>query len=61
MSVEILLPTVVVVAGINGAGKSTAAEALLTEFGIDTYLDADAFARPGDPGAGCPCNGRRSG
>jgi predicted ABC-type ATPase len=43
--VEILSPTVVVIAGINGAGKSTAAETLLMEFGIDTYLDADAFAR----------------
>ncbi|HEX2206668.1 MAG TPA: AAA family ATPase [Longimicrobium sp.] len=42
---EILFPTVVVIAGFNGAGKSTAAEALLPEFGIDTYLDADAFAR----------------
>lgn len=42
---EILSPTVVVIAGINGAGKSTAAEPLLQEFGIGTYLDADAFAR----------------
>lgn len=42
---EILSPTVVVIGGINGAGKSTAAESLLVEFGIDTYLDADAFAR----------------
>lgn len=42
---EVLSPTVVVIAGINGAGKSTAAESLLVEFGIDTYLDADAFAR----------------
>lgn len=42
---EVLSPTVIVLAGINGAGKSTAAEALLVEFGIDTYLDADAFAR----------------
>jgi predicted ABC-type ATPase len=43
--VEILSPTVVVIAGINGAGKSTAAESLLAEFGVDVYLDADAFAR----------------
>jgi predicted ABC-type ATPase len=43
--VETLSPTVVVLAGINGAGKSTAAESLLPELGIDTYLDADAFAR----------------
>lgn len=42
---EILLPTAVVIAGIDGAGKSTAARALLSEFGIDTYLDAEAFAR----------------
>jgi predicted ABC-type ATPase len=49
--VEIITPAVVVVAGINGAGKSTAAEALLSEFGIDTYLDAGAYARAvgGDP------------
>jgi predicted ABC-type ATPase len=42
---EIQPPTVVVIAGINGAGKSTAAASLLPEFGIDTYLDADEFAR----------------
>lgn len=42
---EILSPTVVVIAGINGAGKSTAADSLLLEFGVDTYLDADVFAR----------------
>lgn len=42
---ETLSPTVVVIAGINGAGKSTAAQALLPELGVDTYLDADAFAR----------------
>jgi thymidylate kinase len=44
-NVEILLPTAVVIAGIDGAGKSTAARALLSEFGIDTYLDAEVFAR----------------
>lgn len=41
---EILSPTVVVVAGIDGAGRSTAAQALLPALGIDRYLDADAFA-----------------
>lgn len=38
-------PRVVVIAGINGAGKSTAAPFLLDEFQIGTYLDADAIAR----------------
>lgn len=38
-------PRVVIIAGINGAGKTTAAESLLPRFGIDTYLDADAMAR----------------
>lgn len=38
-------PRVVVIAGINGAGKSTAAPFLLEEFAIGTYLDADAIAR----------------
>jgi predicted ABC-type ATPase len=38
-------PRVVVIAGINGAGKSTAAPFLLQEFQIGTYLDADAIAR----------------
>lgn len=42
---EILRPLVVVIAGINGAGKSTAAASLLAEFAIDIYLDADVFAR----------------
>lgn len=42
---EIRRPRVVIVAGIDGAGKSTAARALLTEFGIDTCLDAEAFVR----------------
>ena len=48
---EVIRPTVVVVAGINGAGKSTAAGALLSEFGNDTYLDPGSFARAvgGDP------------
>lgn len=39
------LPRVVIIAGINGAGKTTAAPHLLAEFGISTYLDADAIAR----------------
>jgi predicted ABC-type ATPase len=45
-------PRVVIIAGINGAGKSTAAPRLLEEFGIRTYLDADAIARElaEDPG-----------
>lgn len=38
-------PTVVIIAGINGAGKTTAAESLLLRFGISTYLDADEIAR----------------
>jgi predicted ABC-type ATPase len=38
-------PRVIVIAGINGAGKSTAAPFLLDEFRINTYLDADAIAR----------------
>jgi predicted ABC-type ATPase len=44
-------PRVVVIAGINGAGKSTAAPYFLDEFRIGTYLDADAIARelPGPP------------
>lgn len=33
------------IAGINGAGKSTVAPLLLDEFGIDTYLDADVLTR----------------
>jgi predicted ABC-type ATPase len=36
---------VVLIAGINGAGKSTAAPLFLDEFRISTYLDADAIAR----------------
>jgi predicted ABC-type ATPase len=38
-------PRVVIVAGINGAGKTTAAPGLLNEFDIETYLDADEIAR----------------
>src|SRR5687767_11720079 len=38
-------PRVVIIAGINGAGKTTASEWLLRELGIDTYLDADAMER----------------
>lgn len=38
-------PKVIVVAGINGAGKTTAAPRLLKEFGTETYLDADEIAR----------------
>lgn len=38
-------PKVVIVAGINGAGKTTAAPRLLREFDIETYLDADEIAR----------------
>lgn len=41
---EILSPTVVVIAGIDGAGKSTAAGPLLPGLGIDFCLDADALA-----------------
>jgi predicted ABC-type ATPase len=53
-------PRVVVIAGINGAGKSTAAPSLLTRFGIDTYLDADEIARGlgGDPRAAAVAAGR---
>lgn len=44
-------PSVLVVAGINGAGKTTAAPILLKPFDIDIYLDADEVARllGGDP------------
>jgi len=38
-------PRVVVIAGINGAGKTTMSEWLLQELGIATYLDADAMER----------------
>lgn len=38
-------PKVVIVAGINGAGKTTAAPSLLRAFGVETYLDADEIAR----------------
>jgi predicted ABC-type ATPase len=39
------VPQVIIVAGINGAGKSTAAPNLLKEFHSETYLDADEIAR----------------
>lgn len=39
------VPQVIIVAGINGAGKSTAAPGLLKEFHAETYLDADEIAR----------------
>ena len=43
---EIRWPRVVISAGINGAGKPTAAEALLVEFGIDTtWSGADGDGR----------------
>jgi len=39
------VPQVIIVAGINGAGKSTAAPGLLKEFHSEIYLDADEIAR----------------
>ncbi|HYR10784.1 MAG TPA: AAA family ATPase [Longimicrobium sp.] len=50
---EIRRPRVVIIAGINGAGKTTASEWLLRELGIGTYLDADAMERelPGEGAA----------
>jgi predicted ABC-type ATPase len=49
--VEERRPRVVIIAGINGAGKTTASEWILNEFEIGTYLDADAMERElaGDP------------
>ncbi len=42
---EIRRPRVVILAGINGAGKTTISDGLLRVLGIDTYLDADAMER----------------
>lgn len=42
---EIPRPRVVIVAGINGAGKTTVSIPLLKPLEIDTYLDADEMAR----------------
>lgn len=38
-------PRVVVFAGLNGAGKSTHADAILAALGIDTFVNADYIAR----------------
>lgn len=42
---EIRRPRVVIIAGINGAGKTTASPFLLKEFDTGIYLDADEMAR----------------
>lgn len=42
---EIRRPRVVIIAGINGAGKTTASPLLLKPFRVDIYLGADEMAR----------------
>ena len=38
-------PRVVVFAGLNGAGKSTHADAILAALGVETFVNADYIAR----------------